>query len=139
MISILFLLLAIGCYTVSQIQQHGKLQTKAKYNPFGFWGDESHIRKYKGTPELGYHHQAAPNTWYYNFLKIKYKERFPLSATLLVFITDGYHLMQFFFFIFLSISVSIPLDTRWNEWLEFAGVWGLVHLIHFLIYKLLQR
>ena len=33
----------------------------------------------------------APGTWYYKAFNLKYKERFPLSATQLVFLTDAWH------------------------------------------------
>jgi hypothetical protein len=138
MISLIFLLLAIGCYTVSQLQQHGKLRWMQHGNyRRTFWDEDSYLRKYKLTENSTV--IKAPDNWYYRFFKIKYKERFPLSATLLVPFTDGYHLMQFFFSIFLSLSVSIPLDTRLSEGWEFGIVWAVVHLVHFLIYKLLQR
>jgi len=36
----------------------------------------------------------APNTMYYRTFKISHKERYPLSATLLSFTTDGWHLAK---------------------------------------------
>src|SRR5688572_13398486 len=94
-LSLLLLTHAIAAYTISQLLQHGKFISDST-----FWGASSWKRKYKvkwlrskdgSLPDFG-QFVPAPNTWYYRFFKIIYKERFPLSATFLVSITDGYHL-----------------------------------------------
>jgi hypothetical protein len=59
-LSILFLLLAIGCYSISQLALHGKL--KWMKNDNGFWGHDSYIRKYK--LKQGRELVLAPTTYY---------------------------------------------------------------------------
>lgn len=61
-----------------------------------FWAADSWKRKYKRYDD-DRTFRPAPNTWYYRVLDIKYKERFPLSASLLAWATDGYHLTQMVF------------------------------------------
>lgn len=46
MIAILFLILAVGCYAISQLQQHGALKWMHPMNTLGFWGEHSDERKY---------------------------------------------------------------------------------------------
>lgn len=133
LIAFLLLIPAIACYTLSQLQQHGKLIWGK--NDFNFWGTFSYKRKYKWDVYTKLNIDA-PSTLYYRFFKIKYRERFPLSATALVFLTDGYHLMQFLMFIFLSLSITFAIGFDW--WL-LAGVWSGMHITHFLTYKLLQK
>lgn len=61
-------------------------------DPLSFWGRKSWMRKYKlENGKL----VKAPNNKYYSYFNVKYKEKFPLSTTALVFVTDGAHLMQF--------------------------------------------
>lgn len=131
------LALSIACYSISQLQQHGKLRWQK--GVYGFWDEKSHYRKYKkdwSKDPLGYDRFPPPDNWYYRFFKIKYKERFPLSATFLVTFTDGYHLMQFLFLLFLSSSITLFIGFDW--WLLLC-VWSGIHIIHFLVYKLLSR
>lgn len=132
-LALVFLVLAIGCYSISQLQQHGKLKWMGK--GFGFWGVRSWNRKYKWDTN-GIVIRAPKNLYYKYFARVPFKERFPLSATLLVFTTDGYHLMQFFFFLFISLSSGMALQLNW--WL-IAVVWLLVHLVHFGAYRIFQK
>lgn len=128
LIAFLLLIPAIACYTMIQMYGFGKLRWSKPGN--GFWGYASDIRKYK------FPHELAPDTWYYRFYNLRYREKFPLSATLLVFLTDGYHLMQFFMFIFLSLSITFAIGF---DWYLLAGVWTGIHFVHAGFYKLLQR
>src|SRR5688500_20374183 len=107
--SYLFLALAIACYSISQLAQHGKIKWKSK-DPHGFWGESMDRRKYK------------------NFSTVA-GERWPTSTNLTVFLTDGYHLMQFFVFLFLSLSVACAIGFTWKL---FSLVWILIHICHFL-------
>lgn len=116
-LALTFLILGIGCYSISQLQQHGKLKWMNHAEPFSFWEKDSHVRKYK---EL-----SRPKG-----------EAFLFSTTFLVFLTDGYHFMQFMFFNFLSLSVTFALNFSW--WL-LLGVWSLIHLTHFATYKFLSK
>ena len=68
------------------------------------WMKDSWKNKYRQIKLYGTEESVfipAPNNWYYRFFKLKYKEDFPLSATLLVFLTDAYH--------FISAIVSFTL------------------------------
>lgn len=130
LIAFLLLLPAIAAYSISQLAMHRKI----KWWPvkdLAFWGDQSWARKYKMDSNENF--ISAPNTWYYRFFKIKYKERFPLSATALVNFTDGYHLSQSVMFLCLAGSFSIASS------LNFFLVWGGILFVHFVTYKLLQR
>jgi hypothetical protein len=49
--------------------------------------------------------QVAPKNWYTKLFKLKYKERFPLSGSLLVALTDRYHRWQFFFKVLLCVAI----------------------------------
>jgi len=65
--------------------EHGKSIFR-RTKPFGFWGKNAWVRKYKDfNPGVG--------------------ELFPLSTTLLVFLTDGYHFSQWMMFTCLSLAV----------------------------------
>ncbi|HMG89606.1 MAG TPA: hypothetical protein VK589_06090 [Chryseolinea sp.] len=80
--------------------------------------------------------RPAPNTWYYKMTGLKYKERFPLSGSLLVLFTDWYHHFQFWFKAFLCTSIAFyaPLFGYWDALLYFV-LFGLVFTI---VYKLLS-
>src|ERR1043165_9244917 len=84
------LLLALSaipwCYCV--LHDQGKLKG---FGPDeGFFGFNQYRRKYKDGNAL----TPKEKTWYYTFFKLKYREAYPLSATLLAWTTDGYHLFQ---------------------------------------------
>lgn len=130
-LSIVLLVLAIACRTCSELSLHGKLRLSKHAGDF--WSGDSWTRKYKTYENNGVDIVDAPNTWYYRFFKLKYKERWPTSATFTVFLTDGYHLCQSIFFITLAASLSIALP------LNFFLVWGVILFVHSLTYRLLQR
>jgi hypothetical protein len=131
-LSLLFLALSIAARSVAELQQHGKL--KWMKNDNGFWGHDSYIRKYK--LEQGRELVLAPTTYYYKLFNIKYKERFPLSATSLVFLTDGYHLCQMLSFSFLTLSITFAIGFDWRLLL---GVWIGIRLVHGITYWLLSK
>jgi len=117
--SFIFLSIAAACWAVCS---HYTFQNRSKYK-FGFWGEESYKRKYArstaGDSKV-YWLIAAPANWYYRIFKIKYKERFPLSATVFVFLTDGYHLTQWIMIkcIIASITLELkPFLLLWAVWL----------------------
>jgi hypothetical protein len=111
-IQITAFIIAVIAYTISQLQQHGKLKWSKALSDY--WSNGSGIRKYKTLKEgddVSLLYRAVglyppPDNWYYNFFKISHKERFPGSATIFVSFTDGYHLMQMFFKAFLSIAIA---------------------------------
>lgn len=128
----LTLIIAVGCMAIAWLANHGKLKwSDANKQISSFWGSQSWRRKYKMDDE--YNFFPAPTTYYYKLFNLKYKERFPLSATFLVFTTDGMHLMQFCYHIFLALSL----------WL-FSGVsfwwfWPLIVVAHAAFYRLFSK
>lgn len=50
--------------------------------------------------------------------------KFPMSTGALVFLTDGWHLMQFFMLTFFQLAVTIPLIRLWklNRWYAILAV-----------------
>jgi len=55
--------------------------------------------------------EAAPDTWYYRSFGLKYKEAFPLSATLLVSWTDAWHRYKALSMAFLRMALVIPIGA----------------------------
>lgn len=121
----LFLLGAVSYGLLSYFQFHVSSE-----NPTSFFGKESWKRKYKRdhidrlTP--------APRALYYRIFNLKYKEAFPLSATLLVFVTDYYHFFQFVTFqsMFAVVAIHhnfwtwiILLNVVWKAGFGFAYYW----------------
>lgn len=130
-LELLAFILAASCYAVSQAVVHGK------FNLYGgeFWNDMGFLRKYnrKGDP-YNYGLIYAPNTWYYRWFKIKYKERFPGSATIFVFVTDAYHLFQALFKIFLCLSFAPQIGLIW------AGIlWVVFGIVFTITYRYVQK
>lgn len=117
-------------------------------NEIGFWGQQSWVRKYKpkykipGSTDMGIF-ITAPSNWYYRIFNIDYKERFPLSATLLVVFTDGFHLLQFVMISCLTISLVTFIDfTHANSvkaliiyGIFYRVVWGIAFSFFFSILK----
>lgn len=142
-LALIFLSLAVVCYSIRELYYHGKLKWQNERKPLGFWGKDSDKRKYKTwqderskihPDDLLY--EIAPKTWYYKLTGLKYKEKFPLAGSLLVWTTDGPHHLQFWLFNFLSLSITFALGF---QWLTLGLVWGLIHVIHFLVYRLLSK
>lgn len=131
-----FLFLSIVAYAIKELQYHNKLRWMNYDQRFGFWGEASYLRKYKCTRNddlLGYPLSKAPDTWYYRFFKIPYREKWPTSATFTVLFTDGVHLTQSISFICLALSISILSNVAlWY-------VWPFVLLVNSLTYKIFSR
>jgi hypothetical protein len=53
--------------------------------------------------------------WYLGLKETAYPERFPFSSTILVFLTDGWHLFQFFFLSCIELAIAIQFD-HWVFW-----------------------
>ena len=128
-IAILFLILAVGAYSISQLAQHGKLKWKSK-NPTGFWGANMARRKYKNGTKPETMLEIAPTTYYYKLFNVKWKEQFPLSTTFLVAFTDGYHASQAVSFLCLALSLSLFSGY------SFFWFWPTIPLIHALFYRI---
>lgn len=122
--SILFFIIAVIFYTISQAAIHGKIKGK-------FWDKDSYKNKYD-YPVDGI--EPAPQNWYYKLFKIKYKERFPGSATIFVTLTDGYHLTQFGFKAFICSSIAFynPVLGYWDA-LGYFVLFGVVFTVLYRI------
>lgn len=131
--SLISLALAVSCRAITELALHGKLRWSGKHT--SFWGNNSWMRKYNFKGDM--YNDLPPNNWYYRFFNIDYKERFPLSATLLVFVTDGMHLCQALFFLLLSLSFSIALELQ--NWKQYLLVYIGIHVAHFVTYRVLQK
>lgn len=86
--------------------------------PNDFMGPLSWKRKYAQPME--YWPESSRN-WYQRLFGIEYTERFPGSATIFVFVTDLYHLLQFFFLWCITISIaavgfSFGQQPGWSVW-----------------------
>lgn len=127
--TIAFFILAIVCRAISELALHGKLRWSGKHTTF--WGNNSWMRKYNFKGDM--YHDLPPDNWYHRTFNIDYKERFPLSVTALVFLTDGVHLMQFLYHIFFALGI-------WSSsGYPFLWMWIGVVTIHAITYRLLQR
>lgn len=92
--------------------------------------------------------EEAPDTWYYRTFDLKYKEAFPLSATLLVSLTDKWHrwdaLERFCSRLLLTLTILLMYSKafyftfRENLWygsLVYLVIWGLQALGFHFIYS----
>lgn len=110
LISLLLFSVSVVFYTLSQAVMHGKI----KDNPDGKYATPKR-------PGIGF---------YYRLFGITYKERFPLSATLMVSLTDKYHRFQLGFKAFLCASIVTysPVLGRLDALIYFA-VFGIVFTV----------
>lgn len=112
-ISITALVLTVACYAISQLQQHGQL--KWQRGRFTFWGYASDKRKFKNLDSA---HGPA----------------FIGSTTWLVWLTDGYHFMQFLALKFFALSMAFHVS--WAAWyIELAAYIALIQLSFYLFYS----
>jgi hypothetical protein len=82
--------------------------------------------------------QPAPRTLYYRLIGVEYKEKFPLSTNILVFLTDKFHLFQFIQTSFLIATLTIGhyghFTFHWTFPAALIVSWGLVtHVSYILI------
>jgi hypothetical protein len=109
-IALILFAVAVGFYAMSQAVMHGKL---------------------KDNPDSKYASPKRPGKGlYYKLTGVKYAEKFPLSATLLVSLTDKYHKFQLGFKMFLCAGIVLhtPLFGYWDALLLFVG-FGIVFTI----------
>lgn len=99
-ISCVLLVVATVAYTLGELQAHGKLKWMYERDQYSFWGDRSYERKYAQPKVLG-------TSWYYRVAEVRWKEKFPLSSTLLVGLTDGYHFCQLIHLAAISGAVAL--------------------------------
>lgn len=128
-ISLLCFVLAVAAYGLKESAAHGKIRNSKDL--MGFWGIWSWKRKYV------YPLVKAPDTWYYRTFKIEYKEKFPGSATIFVFITDGMHFSQTFFKLFLCTSVVAYRPIL--GWYDAVLYWILFGITFTLSYKIFSK
>jgi hypothetical protein len=123
-------------YCVSQLILHDKLRWSD--GDVSFWGKESWILKYAYT-ENAYQVRTlikAPTTYYYKLFNLKYKERFPGSATVFVALTDGYHLCQLLFLLLISGAIAVHTENVILWLLIYRAAFGIVFTV---CYKLFAR
>ena len=97
-------------------------------------GTDHWKRKYKRAS--GGQLVPAPNTWYYRFFNLKYKERFPLSATLLVFIVDKWHALKAAHYAVIRLIVITVMAAEFfiAEGHLFSSFWPHAIGIYFLLW-----
>ena len=77
--------------------------------------------------------QPTENKWYYFGFPPPYKERFPYSSTIFVFLTDAWHLAKalMLFFIMLAVVSYKPLISYWGDalllYVTFTGVFTIFY------------
>lgn len=121
MISLLLFFLAGACRGLFELLafDHKDSIFSARVHPESFWGSISWRRKYKKLIPLVYimpevEQWPSWKRWYYKTFKIKYPERFPFSATMLVWLTDGMHLMNFLMkFFLIGACVTYTEGYHW--------------------------
>jgi hypothetical protein len=61
--------------------------------------------------------QPSENKWYYFGFPPPYKERFPYSSTIFVFLTDGWHLSKALMLLCIMLSVVTyePIISFWGD------------------------
>lgn len=125
MIIVIIKLLLIGVAAAAYaLLSHYTHHNDAK-NKTSFWGSQSWVRKYKRNPDGSL--VAAPKSWYYKLFKLEYKEAFPLSASLFVFVTDYWHACQWV----MTTSLFLAFTSTW--W-GFALLWSIWHLFFNVVY-----
>lgn len=118
-VALLLFVITVFCYTIITLWGQDKLQWGDKVDWQNFWGKWSYKRKYT-LPE------APPlNNWYYKLFEIPHKERFPGSATIFVWLTDGYHLAQA---VMITAISAIPWMLSGTFWAFVITriIWSLV-------------
>ena len=99
------ILLVLGGITKAfmDLSSEGNLPFKGYY-----WSkSDSWKSKWKTTHTRLVTATKGDNWWYLGIIKPRYKERFPFSSTILVFVTDFWHLSQFFFLKFILLGAFL--------------------------------
>lgn len=144
MISLVFFFLAGAARGISELvgYEHGDSIFSAKVPQHSFWGAQAWKRKYRTTKHkslfaVQFERMTRLKKWYYKAFKIKYEEAFPLSATALVWLTDGMHLMNFlmkFFLIAACVSYAEGYHWAWmivSYTLAWTGGFNLTYSLIF--------
>ena len=73
--------------------------------------------------------------WYYfKLYKPDYVERFPLSSTMLVFITDGWHFFQMLMWSFITLAIAVNEPIKFINNAEVSIFWNII--LNFIIIRL---
>ena len=143
-----FFLLTVILYAVMSVHRFRYDQSLLQKLPKWF-GPDAWVNKYKSIPDsIGPHKgriMSQPKyNWYTKLFNLQNRERFPLSATVLVFLTDGFHFVQFLFITSLIVTIlTFKFEFRgvaqllWTA-LIYKALWSFVHeafFSHFLIIK----
>lgn len=99
-----------------------------------FFGPRSARNKYASTSS-GELLSAPLNNKYYKRYRLIYKERFPLSATILVFLTDAFHLFQFLRTNLIILAI-LTFDYKSHSWINMILVFLLYRIIYSGIFEL---
>jgi len=119
MLSILFLLLAGVANAIMDVSSEDKFKNNF-WNKTKSWKNKWKINK------GGRRIKEDKKRWYYLWkFTPKYKERFPLSSSLLVLITDGWHLAQFFMLNLITLAV---IFAPGYENILGLGIWDFILL-----------
>jgi len=147
------LLLGISAIPAAYMVLHDTGKAKWFGDPYGYFGEQQWIRKYKSGGEYTFQDPGssttkwiavrsgtmptlAPDTWYYRFFKLKYEEWFLFSATFLISFTDCYHTSQLICRVLMSLSITLAISAHW--WFAVV-IWALYATVHAIGYKLLSR
>jgi len=143
MIQIIFLSLAAACWAVmAHLLFHNKNSTP--FRKHTFFGSDSWVRKYKKARNVqgiltAYDFYPPPDNWYYKTFKIDHLEKFPWSATALVFVTDGYHLFQWLFIKFILLGVTVTYNRGLQfDWVGFILLWVTWTVVFNIVYTRLN-
>jgi hypothetical protein len=104
---------------ISAVHFYAKGQNKA------FADRESWTNKYKQPLE------PAKRNWYTKLVGIKYKEKFPLSGSILVALTDDYHRWQFYYKVLLCVSIITYRPIFFFDVAIYFLLWGIVFTLTF--------
>lgn len=122
----LFMVAAASWAIMSHYTHHAEVLNRESW-----WGKDSWIRKYK-LDSQGRLIAPPKNNLYYKIFKIDYVERFPLSATLLVFVTDYWH---FFRWLMVNALCAAFTTSFWG----FLMLWTIWHLVFTITYTILKK
>jgi hypothetical protein len=134
-------IIAISCIVIGGIMKafmdlssEGNLPWKPK------WFFDKSV-SWKAKWKLDKQHNLIPatkgdNWWYFGIIKPKYKEKFPLSSTLLVFISDFWHLSQGFFLKFILVGVYIHEPMFGQLWYHQLFEFWLLYILMLVPFEL---
>jgi hypothetical protein len=127
--SLICLSLGAVCYVISQKSMMGNLKWSTVST--GFWGTQSWMNKYKIENEFPI---PAKNNWYTKLFVIKYKEKYWLSGSFLVFASDSYHFFQFLFLLLISWAIAVHTENVILWLLIYRCTFGVIFTIGYKLF-----